>query len=68
MRAYSKVAPLGSCDKRCVIDYDEFYDLLNKQAPKLAETLGLPRFRYRGNVFMVIIDFIWDRSFSEYRN
>ena len=40
IRAYNKVGPLGSSDKRCVIDYDELYELLNKPGSRLAETFG----------------------------
>ena len=38
--AYNKVGPLGSFDKRCVVDYDEVYGLLNEPNSKIAVTFG----------------------------
>ena len=35
-----KNGSLGSCDKRCVLDYEEMYDLLNRPDSKLAEALA----------------------------
>ena len=53
-KVYGKVGPLGSCDKRCVIDYDELYELLNRPGSKLASTspntifhMGACAFLYR---------------------
>ena len=40
MENYYKVGPLGSCDKRCVLDYDEVYGLLNMANSKLAEAIS----------------------------
>ena len=36
MRGYSKAGPLGSRHRRCVIDYDEVFSLLNVDESKLA--------------------------------